>query len=549
MTGAEIIKWFDRLNNNAASNWTQLWQECADWAWPTNDNINQIRVGGQEKPSQRMIDTCIEANFNFASGFFSNMFPPNVVWAKFRHPDPEIMESQAVVDYFEKVSKIIHNLLLSSNFSQEEFQAMLSMGCFGTNCLSIEEDDKNVFRFRNFIINKIVIDDNYLGEVDTVGRELSLTARQAIQQFGQEKLEKAGLDKIAEDAKAMTDKMYKFVHIVMPRTDYEVGSKKATDKPFASYYVSRETKEVVKESGFDFNPYKVGRFTTGNDEVYGRGPMSMVLATARRTNVIFRSAILSAEQHSNPQWLIPDDDSVRGLTGRSGALIKWRTSNPNGRPERLSPNGDPGIAMDMFKLHDDQIKRMFFNHLFRPLDDYRNMTAYEANVRETTDMMSLTAFVSRYLDEHVSPLMADAYYIAKKAGVLPEAPEELDVDPSYEIDYIGRLSLASKGMEARGSVDTLRIMGELTAGIPQLAQSFDYIDADKLLKGLMYANSGNMRILKDSEVVNEERQIREKQAAQQQQIENAPALADAAQKVSGEIQPNSILAQMGGQGG
>ena len=107
-----------------------LWQECADWSFPTNDNINRIRVGGQEKPPQRMVDTCIEANYNFASGFFSHMFPPNTVWAKYKHPSPELMQNKKVANYFEEVSRMAHQVLIDSNFAQEEFQSLLALGCW-----------------------------------------------------------------------------------------------------------------------------------------------------------------------------------------------------------------------------------------------------------------------------------------------------------------------------------------------------------------------------------------------------------------------------------
>ena len=155
MNGTNLIKKYDSMSSNVIGNWLNLWQECADFCFPSNDNINRIRIAGQEKPPQRMIDTCIEANYNFASGFFSHMFPPNTVWAKFRHPSPKIMQNKVVANYFEEVSRIAHQVIISSNFAQEEFQALLSLGCFGTNCLSVEEDDKNIIKFRNYTIDTV----------------------------------------------------------------------------------------------------------------------------------------------------------------------------------------------------------------------------------------------------------------------------------------------------------------------------------------------------------------------------------------------------------
>ena len=541
MEARDIIKKYDSMSSHVIGNWLNLWQECADWCYQSNDNINRIRVAGQEKPPQRMIDTCIEANNTFAAGFFSHMFPPNTVWARYRHPDPRTMQNEDVAYYFEQVSRIAHRVLIGSNFAQEEFQALLSMGCFGTNCLTLEEDDKSVIRFKNLVISNVRIDENHLGEVDTIAREYKLTIRQAIQKFGVEALKSAKFNDIDIELKHNPNKKYTFIQCVQPRLDYNPKGLKATDKPFASYHVCKETKSIVLESGFDYNPYKVSRFVVGNEEIYGRSPMSMVLGTARRTNVVYRSLMVSAEQHSNPQWLIPDDDSVSGMSNRAGSFIRWRATNPNGKPERLAPNGNPQLANEMYKQHDDQIKRMFYNHLFRPLDQYRNMTATEVNERMTTDLMTLAPFVSRYIEEHVTPVMEHVYYILAKKKLLPPLPEILRNDPQYEIDYVGRLSMATKAFETMGAIQTLRMFGEVSQLDPRMLQSLDNVDKDKFFREIWYANSSSMNALKDPSVVKDEREQQAAAMAEQQSIQQAPAVADAIQKLSGGVDETSIL--------
>ena len=541
MNGKSLVKRFDSMNSYAIGNWKNLWQECADWAMPTNDNINRVRYEGLEKSPQRMIDTCIEANYNFAAGFYSHMFPPNSVWAKYRHPNPMMMADESVAYYFEQVSRIIHQLIVGSNFAQEEFQALLCMGAFGTNCLSLEEDPKDIVRFRNHVIDDIRLEENHLGIVDTVAREFKLTPRQAIQQYGAEALIAAGMSQIEDEAKDYKNKKYTFIQFIMPRSDFKANSKKSTDKRYASYHINRERGTVVQESGFDFNPYKVARFTKGNDEIYGRSPMSMVLGTARRTNVIYRSMVLAAEQRANSQWLVPDDDSVKNISNRAGAIIKWRATNPNGKPERLAPAGDSGLAFEMYQIHEKQIKQMFFNHLFRPLEDYRNMTATEVNERMTTDMMTLAPFVSRYLNEHVNPMMEHLFYIAQKKNLLPEMPEKLAESPSYEIDYVGRLSMATKSFETMGAINTLRVFGELSQMDQNMQMSLQNVEPDKLFREIWYANSSSMNALKDPRQLANEREMQMQMMQQQQMINAAPKMADAAQKVSGAVDPTSLI--------
>ena len=548
MTGIDIIKKHDGMDDQVVGNWMNLWQECADWVFPTNDNINQVRITGQEKPAQRLIDMGIEANFNLASGFFAHFFPPNTVWAKFKHPESKMMDIPAVADYYERVGRIIHNIMVGSNFAQEEFQSLLSIGCFGTSCMSIEEDDKSVVKFRNYIINKVRIAENYQGVIDTISREFELDARQAIQQFGEEALEGADLERILIDAEHSKNTKYKFVHYVSPRTDYKKEKKDAKNKPYASYYVSRDTKQIVKEGGFDYLPYKVARFTTGNDDVYGWSPAMMKLGTFRRSNVIYRSLIVAAEQQVNNQWLVADDDTLaqRTISQRANAIIKYRAGSAGGPPQRLDSNANPAMAKEILDMHDAEVKRMFFNHLFRPLEDYRNMTAWEARERTTTDMMVLTPFVSRYTGEKVTPTMEYVYYLCQKQGKLPPVPVELQDSPEFEIEYVGKLATATKSFETQGAINTLRIFGELGQAVPQLQTAADNVNSDKLFREVWYSDSSSMNALEKPKDVEAIRAERAEKAAQQQQIDNLAPVADAAQKLSGATDPSSIIKQMQG---
>ena len=251
--------------------------------------------------------------------------------------------------------------------------------------------------------------------------------------------------------------------------------------------------------------------------------------------------VLAAEQRANSQWLVPDDDSVKNISNRAGAIIKWRATNPNGKPERLAPAGDSGLAFEMYQIHEKQIKQMFFNHLFRPLEDYRNMTATEVNERMTTDMMTLAPFVSRYLNEHVNPMMEHLFYIAQKKNLLPEMPEKLAESPSYEIDYVGRLSMATKSFETMGAINTLRVFGELSQMDQNMQMSLQNVEPDKLFREIWYANSSSMNALKDPRQLANEREMQMQMMQQQQMINAAPKMADAAQKVSGAVDPTSLI--------
>jgi hypothetical protein len=551
MNGESLIKLWQQLDSEA-SNWRTLWQECADWCLPQKDNINKINLStlsGEEKPPQRMIDTCIEANFNFASGMYSYMFPSGTIWAKFKHPDPQLMGEKSVADYFERVSRTIHEMLVSSNFAQEIQESILDMGAFGTNCVYVEKDDSGL-NFRSFTVAEVRISLNSKGRVDTVGRKIHLTGRQMMQEFGEKALIKGDLKHVVDEVKSGTARETKFevIHLIRPNEDWNPEKLVAENKRYESVYICEKTKKILKKSGYDEMPYFVGRFTVGNNETYGRSPMSMKLATARRTNSIYRSMLISSENHANPQWLLPDDDSVsfKGHPNRSGTMVYWNASNPNGKPEPLKPNGNPGIALEMFQFHESEIKRGFFNHLFRPLDDYRNMTAYEANQRMTTDLMALAPFISRYQDEVVSKMLSYVYYLLQKDGLLPEVPMALAESPNFEIEYVGKLSLATKNFEVAGAFQTLQMFAELAQGTPSAQEGIMNVDMDALFRQAWYSASASMNALKDPEDVDAERAAIAEQQQQQMMMNAAPGLADAYGKGGKAAEPGSLSATMMG---
>ena len=527
MDGNSQCRMWDELGEiSQIENWKTLWQECTDWALPRKDNILKVNVEGLEKPVQRMIDVCIEANYNFATGFFSRMFPAGNIWGKFKHPDPDINDDELVAEYFELVSREIHSILTESNFTQEMQESLVDIGCLGTNCVYVEEDKDDVVNFRSLHVNDIRIGLNHKGRVDTVGREIELNSRQMLQKFGEDALKAAGLDQVIAQVNMQKNEKYCVYHMVFPRQDFDSMKTNSTNKKFASVYTAKKTKKVLKEGGYDLLPYFIGRFATGNDETYGRGPMMNLLGATRRTNAIYRSLITIAELNAGPQWLVVDDDSTQGLSNRANAIIRHRLGQ---EPKRLDSNGNPALANEIYEAHTEEIKRGFFNHLFRPLDDYRNMTAHEVQQRMSTDLMSLTPFASRYYDEVVTPMLTLVYKYAENSGRLPDMPPLLAENPNFKIEYVGQLSLATMSFETSGTFSTLNMFAEIAQFVPAAQTAFDNVDWDSVLRTTWYNQNASMKSLVSADEVEETRAIRAQQEAQAQQQQ---AGLDAAQAYS-----------------
>ena len=103
--------------------------------------------------------------------------------------------------------------------------------------------------------------------------------------------------------------------------------------------------------------------------------------------------------------------------------------------------------------------------------------------------------------------------------------------------------MATKSFEVMGAMQTLRMFGEVAQLDQRMLKTLDNVSPDKLFREVWYANSSSMNALKSLDEVEKEREEMKAKFEEQQQIKQLPALADAAQKMSGSVQPDSLLGE------
>jgi hypothetical protein len=155
--------------------------------------------------------------------------------------------------------------------------------------------------------------------------------------------------------------------------------------------------------------------------------------------------------------------------------------------------------------------------------------------------------VNRYQDEVVNKIIKFVYYVLAKRKMLPPIPQKLADDPQFEVEYVGKLSLATKNFEVAGAFQTLQMFTELAQYVPEMAKPMQNVDGDKLFRQSWFSNSASMNALKRPEDVEEERAAQAAAAAQQQQMQQIPAMADAAQKLNEPLVEDGMTAKVANQ--
>jgi len=326
-SGASLIKQADSSDSHK-STWESLWQVCLDYADPAHDGITTLRTKGKNVSNTRLIDICMRANLTYASGIYA--FLCNGDWLKYTSGKAEDEKNPALVGWWNDASAIVLNKVESSNFKDEITQDFKAFGSIGTgNMLTEYTDGELSYRFFD-IAEYSILEDNK-GRVDSVFRKLEFSAKQAIQEFGFDKVS----DKVRNAfERNEDDKKFIYRHIVQPRINRNKKSEASKEKPYASYYVSEETKEVIRESGFDTFPYAVCRLDKSRKERYGRSPMSYAIASANMLQYYEETFLSISDRKSHPNWLVDRQARVEGLTNAKDGITYYDSRRSAQPPQR-----------------------------------------------------------------------------------------------------------------------------------------------------------------------------------------------------------------------
>lgn len=516
------------------SNWDSQFQNCGDYGMPQNNQFTTKKAPGQTATVDLFDTTAEESNIQLAAGLYSYMFPTDSRAFVLEIEDEELNEMDDVKQWLEQVTKIIHKHLVSSNFRESFFEFLKSLGCFGTACLYEEKGKKKPIIFICHHMAGVYISANSDGEIDTVFRSFEYTARQAVQEFGEDNLG----DKITTAYKDVKkkEKKFKFIHAVFPREEYDPEKDDPVNMPWASVYVSRQDKQIISESGYPEMPHQVDRFDKDSLEVYGRSPMMKKLPDIKMVNHMQKARIKGWEKQVDPPVLLPDDGSIWPLATQPGGVIHYRAGGD--KPEWFEFKGDLREMEKAILAVQQTIQKGFFLDMFDPLVDRQNMTATEVMARVEQKMRFLTPIIGRLQSELFNPMIHRIIGILGRQKLLPEMPAELE-GKEYSVMYLGRLALALRTLETEGLAKTIAEWSPLAQA--QIMGWVDNLDIDQAFRDSARNNGMPATWLKDLERVQEERQAREQQMQKQALMDKAKDLSGAVRNLSTKVEEGSIM--------
>jgi hypothetical protein len=511
----KLLKRFDRLKSNR-QNWESHWQEVADYMQPRKADVTKSRSKGDKRTELIFDSSPLQAVELLAASLHGMLTNPSTTWFSLRFKGEELSDNDEAKAWLENATEVMYKAINRSNFQQEIFELYHDLITFGTAAMFIEDDEEDVLKFSTRHINEIYISENDKGRIDTIFRKFRLTARAAIQKFGENVS-----DSIVTKHRKDPYEEVEILHAVYPRADFDPKKQDKSNMPFESVYLEAGTGDELSVSGFREFPFVVPRYLKASHEIYGRSPAMTALPDVKMLNEMSKTTIKSAQKQVDPPLLVPDDGFILPVRTIPGGLNFYR-SGTRDRIEPLNIGANTPLGLNMEEQRRDSIRNAFYvNQLM--MQSGPQMTATEVIQRNEEKMRLLGPVLGRLQSELLKPLIDRAFSLLIRKDLFGPIPEFLS-GQDIEIEYVSPLAKAQKSAELQSIMRGIEIMGQLA----NVAPVFDHLNMDKLVKHLMDIVGVPQKVLKSSSELQDEREQAQQQQAQQQQMQQMQQVAESA---------------------
>jgi hypothetical protein len=519
----EIIDLQER-EEKKQSNFRNLWQETADLMFTRENQIVDRTTPGEEKNLMIYDTTAPMASNEMASGLSVNLVPPGQRFFAVKALDREINELESVKMYLSLAAEIAHDEIFSSNFMLQLNETLKSLVTFGTGNLYSEY--LTGLNFKDFDVAAYQILENSEGRVDGMILKYPYTARQMVQEFGEDKIPDA-VKRAYKDPKD-SEKEFTIVHVTRPRDDRNPLMRDFLNMPFESIYVCKEEIATIDEGGFEEFPFHVPRWAKSSREKHGRGVGTEILPQVRVLNRMVEDLIEMANKWANPPLEVLEsfEGEVSVIPGATNFVIERdsiRSINP-------SAMGSFPVSKDIVEMQREIVKKAFFNDVFVQLTDLKGdrRTTLEIQERIREGLQRLGPPIGRLYAELFSPMIVRILKMLIRWGRIPYPPQELQ-GQGFGIEYVGPLALALRNQQIRGFQQWLGVIAEMEDIFPG---SKDNVNADVAIRDIGHSFGVKPEHMMPKKKMEDIRKARAEKLAQQEAMQQAALAAQSYQQTT-----------------
>jgi hypothetical protein len=522
-------------------------RDCYDHSYPLRGtefsstpqpNAPELNIGYASVKKALLLDsTASDGCRVMASALVSGATPSNSRWFGLHVEKTDFAGKAWLDDVAEALWRVIHN----SNYDSVAFEGMLDLVIGGKFILFIEEDkERDSLNFELWPVAQCYSAASKVGgKIDTVYRRHGMSAEQAVNRYGIEKVSEA----IAKAYYDSPDQVFEFIQAVYPRRMYMRGAKLPKNLPIASCHVEVATKKIVLESGFHEMPLVVPRWMLIPGSHEAVGPMFEALPDVKTLNKLIEFVMTNADLAIAGMWIAEDDGVLNPRTIRIGPR-KVVAANSVDSMKPLTPGSKFDVAVMEIERLQSAIRKVLMADQLTPQDGPA-MTATEVHVRVEMIRQILGPVYGRLQAEFLQPLVERCLGIGFRAGWFTAPPDSLQGE-EMSVRYISPLARSQKAVDV-AAMDRFEYSLANTAAATGREDLLDIYD----LEGAQRLRAENLgvplKLIKSEDQVDADRAARaEAQAAQAQAQVAGQAVAGIA---GGKIDGNSMGAALGQMAG
>lgn len=531
---ANVLRRLERAKTERGT-WEAHWEEVARRVLPNyvgSFTGRGTRTQGDKRTEDMVDATPALALPKFAAAMESMLTPRNQTWHRLRPQDRSLMRNRQARAWYDDVNEKLFSLRYAprANFANQQHEVYTGLGAFGTGGMFVDKlqhwGEKGL-RYQSIHLGEIYFLENHQGVIDTAMREFELTARQAVQKFGDDLPEDVKLK--AKDPNTCETKFW-FVHCVAPRGEDEGYDPARLDYKGMRYtdkYISVTGKKIVREGGYNTFPYAISRYTQAPGELYGRSPAMLALPAIKVLNEEKKTLIKQGHRAVDPIILAHDDGVLDSVDLTPGTTNYGGVSADGKLLVHTLPTGNISLAKEMMEMEAHVINDAFLVTLFQILIETPAMTATEVLERAREKGVLLSPTMGRQQSEYLGPLVERELDVLSQQGLLPPMPLIVkQAMADYDLIYDSPLSRAQRAEQATGLMRTVDWATQLATATGDLSP-LDHFDWDTIVPELSDIQAVPARWMASIEKVMAKRDGRNQAAQQQQGIDALPGIAGA----------------------
>lgn len=538
--------------------WAPHWQLLGEYIHSRKQDFTGSQQDGDFLNRDLFDATAGKANAVMSSSLIGMLWPNGAKSFRFEAPRG-LRETRDIKEYYERITTVLADAMddPKAGLATALDEYMKDQGCFGTSGIEICEDEKIPLVYRAWSVKEMSIDQGKNGFVDTVYIEQEWTVRMLCLTYGLDNVSEKTREKYKQN---QLDEKVILLIAIEPRLDADPAKEGNLAMAFQSLHIEVEANHLLKESGFDELPIKVGRFWKLAKETYGRSPGMEALPDVLEINSMWEAVTIAVEKMLDPPLGVLDDGRLGGGTidTSAGAINVFNITGRAGERQPVFPLFTVGELQHVGKLI-EQLTESIMNHFFMDrlldLNNEKEMTAYETSIRNRLRGSALNTLFARQTAELVSPIIETSFnkmFKRGKMGVIRGSAEEKmllldgEKDIIYIPDEIAQLMISGKDVyrikyitpavrimeaeEQQGMIETVQMANEIAVATPSVLDNFDF---DLMAKRFNY-NSGSPSIaLRDDKSRDEIRASRAAAAQAAQELQAVEVGSKAAKNLSG----------------